>query len=211
MSRFLKHVGKNQYGSKVVIVFRELPDDKDNCLVVQSDALQEMYHDQLMRTVESNAAQATVDLYEVLQRQHFGDGGQMLNTLHQRGWLKKYSVDDIQVEPQPNRLAPLRLINEQIANGDVPVTEMPEPAKKVEDNPVLIDTDPNANKPAEVGSEEQQKSLAESKLLQARLMEDDAKTLREEAYKLDPDLKKGGRPSKKQVKKVAKAKAASEE
>ena len=38
-------------------------------------------------------------------------------------------------------------------------------------------------------------------------MEDDAKKLREEAYDLDPDLKKGGRPSKKQQKKVAKAQA----
>jgi len=40
------------------------------------------------------------------------------------------------------------------------------------------------------------KVAAESKLLQARLMEEDAKKMREEAYALDPALKKGGRPKK---------------
>jgi len=200
MAKFLKHVGKNQHGSRVVIVFRELPDDTEHCLIVQSDRLMEMYHDNLMRTVESNAAQDTVDLYEVLARSRFGDGGQMLNTLHERGLLQKYSVDDIIVEPLPNRTAPLRIVNEQIRNGDAPkapvAAEAPAP---VVDNPVVIDTGAN--------SEEQQKTLAESKLLQARLMEEDAKKMREDAYALDPDLKKGGRPSKKQAKKVAEAKA----
>jgi len=215
MSRFLKHVGKNQYGSKVVIVFRELPDDPEHCLVVETQTLNEMYHDNLMRTLESNAAQDTVDLYEVLSRSMFGDGGQMLNTLHQRGLLRKYKIDDINVEPMPNRSAPLRTVNEQIRLGKGEEA-MPSHAetldKVVSDTGVSVDTAPATPvvptpEAVEVGSEEQQKSLAESKLLQARLMEEDAKNLRDEAYKLDPDLKKGGRPSKKQVKKVAKAKA----
>ena len=202
MARFLKHVGKNQHGSRVVIVFRELPDDEEHCLIVQSDRLTDMYHDNLMRAVESNAAQDTVDLYEVLARSHFGDGGQILNTLHERGLLQKYSVDDINVEPVPNRTAPLRLINEQIRNGNAPEAPATEENEVKVDSPVVIDT-----QPIDTGSPEQQKSLAESKLLQARLMEEDAKKLREDAYTLDPDLKKGGRPSKKQAKKVAKAKA----
>ena len=185
----------------MVIVFRELPDDPEHCLVVQSDTLKDMYHDQLMRTVESNAGQATVDLFEVLNRSHFGDGGQMLNTLHNQGLLRKYSVDDIFVEPWPNRTEVLRRVNDQIRDGDVPQADAPAPAPQVQESPVVVDTQP------EIESEEQKKSLAESKLLQARLMEEDAKTLREEAYKLDPDLKKGGRPSKKQAKKVAEAKA----
>lgn len=206
MARFLKHVGKNQYGSKVVIVFREVPEDPDHCLIVESATLSDMYHDNLMRTVESNAAQETVDLYEVLSRSHFADGGQMLNTLHNRGLLKKCAVDDITVEPLPNRTVSLRIVNEQIRNGKNPLPQTtPAQAEVKEDNPVVVDTQPQ-EKPV-AGTEEQKKSLAESKLLQARLMEEDAKKLREEAYDLDPDLKKGGRPSKKQEKKVAKAKA----
>ncbi len=213
MSKFIKHVGKNKYGSRVVVVFRELPGDTDHALVVQSDSLMDMYHDNLMRTVESNAAQETNDLYEVLSRTHFTDGGQMLNTLHQRGWIKKVPVDDVIMEPLPNRTVPLRLVNESIATGGdiAPLAgeESTTETTAAEDNPVLVDTAPQAT--PDVGSEEQQKSLAESKLLQARLMEEDAKKLREEAYTLDPDLKKGGRPSKKQAKKVEKVKAKVEE
>ncbi len=98
MARFLKHVGKDKLGRRVVVVFLELPEDPENCLVVQSDALSEMYHDNLMRTVESNAAQATPDLYTVLSRSHFSDGGQMLNTLHERRLLQKVPVTDISME-----------------------------------------------------------------------------------------------------------------
>ena len=191
MSKFMKHVGKDKLGNRVVVVFRELPEDPEHCLVVRSDALIEMYHDNLMKTVGSNTAQATVNLYEVLSRSHFSDGGQMLNTLHERGLLQKVPVTDIKMEPLPNRQVPLRDVNKAIAEGNIPEApaEVAEAQTPV-DSPVLVDT-----------------SLAESKLLQARLMEDDAKKLREEAYDLDPDLKKGGRPSKKQQKKVAKAQA----
>jgi hypothetical protein len=211
MSRFLKHVGKDHLGKRVVVVFRELPDDPEHALVVYSDSLMEMLHDGLMRTVESGPAQNTVNLYEALQRTNFADGSQMLNGLHQKGLLRKVKVDDITMEPMPNRTVPLRTVNEQIANGDVPATPAPEAAPEAVDNPVVVDTDPNASKQPEEGTEEQKKSLAESKLLQARLMEEDAKKLREEAYGLDPDLKKGGRPSKKQAKKVEKLAKESEE
>ena len=210
MAKFLKHIGKNKSGSNVIVVFRELPDDPEHCLVVQISSLSDFWHDNLTKTVEGRQAQETVDLYEVLQRTSFGDGTQMLNGLHQRGLLRKVSVDDIEMQPMPNRLVSLRTVNEAIREGKGEQV-MPTPAPEVDapkvDNPVVLDTDPSVSKQADVGTEEQQKSLAESKLLQARLMEEDAKALREEAYGLDPDLKKGGRPSKKQQKKVAKAQA----
>lgn len=209
MVRFLRHVGKNHLGSKVIIVFREIPDDPEHCLVVESQTLPDMYHDNIMRTLESSSAQETVDLYEVLARSRFGDGQIMLNALHNRGLLKKCKVDQISVVPMPNRSAPLSEVNKQIREGkgeEALPTESASEVSEVVENPVIVDTQPTQEQPTE-GSEEQQKSLAESKLLQARLMEDDAQRLRKEAYDLDPDLKKGGRPSKKQVKKVAKAKS----
>lgn len=189
MSRFTRHVGTNHLGTKVVIVFRELPDDPDHCLVVETKTLSEMYHDQLMRVVDSQEGQKEVDLYSVLQRRNFGDGQIMLNALHNSGLLRKEHVDKIQVVPMPNRSAPLRDVNNQIRTdrGLKPVVKAPEGEAK---------TAPPA------GSDEQKKSLAETKLLTARLMEEDAQKLREEAYTLDPSLKKGGRPSKVQKKKA---------
>lgn len=214
MPAFTKHVGRNKHGSKVVVVFREIPDAEDHCLVVLSDSLMDMYHDQLMREVTSKEAQNTVNLYEVLERRTFGDGLQMLNGLHVKGLLKKYPVSEITMMPMPNRIVPLSLVNDQIA-GKIPadatgtqVVEGENTAADIAadinagDTGVSIDTEAGLVKPVVIGKvtgqtdEEATKAAAESKLLQARLMEEDAKKMREEAYALDPALKKGGRPKK---------------
>ena len=214
MPAFIKHVGRNKHGSKVVVVFREIPGAEDHCLVVHSDSLMDMYHDQLMREVTSKEAQATVDLFEVLERRTFGDGLQMLNGLHVKGLLKKYPVSEITMMPMPNRMVPLSLVNDQIAGKipadatDTPVVEGEKTAAdiaadvNVNDTGVSVDTESGLVKPVVINKtagqtdEEAQKAAAESKLLQARLMEEDAKKMREEAYALDPALKKGGRPRK---------------
>jgi len=210
MVDFTKHVGRNKNGTRLVVVFREIPDDEEHCLVVETDSLSDMYHDQLLQEVDSRDAQATVNLYEVLQRRSFGDGGQMLNTLHARGLLRKYRVDQIEMQPMPNRLVPLSLVNEQIKNGSMEseapeelkvAAEAVETAKAVDDTGVAVDTEaglvnPTTVAPVTVGEEVDSKATGESKLLQARLMEEDAKKLRKEAYELNPDLKKGGRPKK---------------
>ena len=222
MVDFVKHVGRNQYGTRLVVVFREIPGAEDHCLCVESDSLGEMYHDQLMREVKGKDAQATVDLFKVLERRHFGDGQQMLNGLHNKGLLRKYKVTDITMVPMPNRTVPLDLVNKQIKGEDVSEYEVKSgdvvDVKEAVENPVVVDTDrglaqtkvePVQLNKVEVGSDGA-KAAAEGKLLQARLMEEDAKKMREEAYALDPDLKKGGRPSKATKKKAEKVKAKSE-
>lgn len=226
MAEFKKHVGRDKNGTRLVVVFREIPGAEDYCLCVQSDALMEMYHDQLLREVDSRDAQATVNLYEVLERRHFGDGQQMLNALHNMGKLQKYPVSDVTMMPMPNRPVPLALVNAQIKGEGVEEVArqmgLEAPAqqtsvttedveKEVVNEGVSVDTEAGLVKPVEVapvtvGENTDTKAAAESKLLQARLMEEDAKKMREEAYALDPSLKKGGRPSKKQQKKIEKAK-----
>lgn len=211
MVDFTKHVGRNQNGTRLVVVFREIPDDEEHCLVVETDSLPDMYHDQLLKEVDSRDAQATVNLYEVLERRSFGDGGQMLNTLHSRGMLRKYKVSQIEMQPMPNRLVPLSLVNEQIKTGTMESEEKSEEtkvaadsvetAKAVDDTGVSVDTEaglvtPTEVAPVTIGEDVDDKTAGESKLLQARLMEEDAKKLRKEAYGLNPDLKKGGRPKK---------------
>ena len=220
MTAFTKHVGRNKNGTRLVVVYREIPSAEDYCLCVETDSLMEMYHDQLLREVNSRDAQAKdcVDLFKILERRHFGDGQQMLNGLHQMGKLVKYPVADIEMMPMPNRPVALSMVNEQIKTGKVSVAEAAN--VKAEDvipeapvtEGVSVDTEAGLVKPVEVapvtvGNDVDSKAAAEGKLLQARLMEEDAKKMREEAYALDPSLKKGGRPSKKQQKKVAEAKS----
>jgi hypothetical protein len=211
MPEFKKHVGRNKNGTRLAVVFREIPGAEDYCLCVETDSLSDMYHDQLLREIDSRDAQATVDLFEVLTRRHFGDGQQMLNALHNKGLLRKYPVSEIIMVPMPNREVKLQIVNEQIAGTlkesdhaeEASVTNINEVVEKASaDTGVSVDTEAGLQKvevkKVEVGTVggDDSKATAESKLLQARLMEEDAKKLRNEAYTLDPDLKKGGRPKK---------------
>ena len=204
MAAFTKHVGQGPHGTRLVVVFREIPGAEDHCLCVESDSLSEMYHDQFMREVTSKEGQATVDLFKVLERRHFGDGQQMLNGLHNGGKLRKLKVSEVMMVPLANRPVALSIVNEQIKTGAI-ASEDSETTEVVADVPasgagVSVDTSAGLVQtvevtPVEVGGDDA-KSTAESKLLQARLMEEDAKKMREEAYALDPALKKGGRPKK---------------
>jgi hypothetical protein len=190
-------------GNKLLIVFRELPEDPNSALIVYSNTLSEMYHDQLMRVVDSDDAQKEVDLYPVLARRNFGDGLVMLNALHGKGLLKKVPVDNIKVVPMPNRTEDLRVINNQIRKEQgKPVLAAANTEKGIDSAIAAATGEAPVAAPAPVAetasnlSEDARKTLAEGKLTQARLMEEDALRLREEAYVLDPSLKKGGRPKK---------------
>ena len=210
MPAFKKHVGRNKNGTRLAVVFREIPGAEDSCLCVETDSLSEMYHDQLLREIDSRDAQQTVDLFKILERRHFGDGQQMLNALHNKGLLRKYPVIEITMVPMPNREVSLELVNKQIKGEDISdyETERDEVVEisKV-DSPVVVDTEAGLVKPplqavevepVAIGTSDANPAevAAESKLLQARLMEEDAKKMREEAYALNPALKKGGRPKK---------------
>ena len=49
MAQFIKHVGVNGQGKKCVVVFRELPGDSDSALIIPTEALPQLYHDDLIK------------------------------------------------------------------------------------------------------------------------------------------------------------------
>ena len=64
---FIKHVGRHSgTGQRLSVAFLQLPDDKENSLVVYSDSLPDRYHDDFMAAVESPESQEAPQLYEVL-------------------------------------------------------------------------------------------------------------------------------------------------
>lgn len=112
----LKHVGKIvTTGRKCLVVFRTLPGDAFNCLVVTTENLDDNYHNGLINLVEGNAAQTANEFAEVLARATFSDGTTMLASLHVKGLLSKVATD--QVEMTPNNGTSIRLaeLNQLIA------------------------------------------------------------------------------------------------
>ena len=140
--RHFKHIGELvDGGAKVVIVYRTVPGEADNCLVVGTKFLPDMYHNALMKAVESESGQQAEELGSYLDRQTFPDGTIMLKMLHNDNYIKKFKTKDIMVTfgtGDDGRIL-LNKLNELIAKEKgVKVTELmvdpdaPAPAPKAE-------------------------------------------------------------------------------
>lgn len=192
---FLKHVGRHSgTGQRLSVVFLQLPDEKENALVVYSDSLPDRYHDDFMQAVESPEGQASQNLYEVLSRKVFWHGTPMLETLHKEGHLQKVPTSAIIMMPNSNTSVPLNDILAQM--DDIEVVETPVNDTTQTPEPSQVDTN------VEESKQDENKQIAQNLMIQAQLLEQDATAKREEAYKYDPSLK----PVEKKVR-VTKAKS----
>ena len=91
-----KHIGKlKDSGANVAIIFRTIPEEPNNCLVVGPKFLDDTNHNALMRAIESQEAQQSFELGSYLTRTTFPDGTNMLAFLHQGNFLKKMPTKDI--------------------------------------------------------------------------------------------------------------------
>jgi hypothetical protein len=96
--RHYKHIGElADGGAKVVIVYRTVPGEADNCLVVGTKFLPDMYHNALMKAVESEGGQDAEELADFLGRQTFPDGTNMLAMMHNDNYIKKFKTKEIVV------------------------------------------------------------------------------------------------------------------
>ena len=117
--RHFKHIGElaDTSKAKVVIVYRTVPDEPNNCLVVGTKFLPDLYHNALMRAVESDGGQDAKELGEFLGRQTFPDGTNMLAILHNDNYIKKFKTKDVIVtfgNTADGKIA-LNKLNEQLA------------------------------------------------------------------------------------------------
>ena len=143
--RHFKHVGELvDGGSKVVIVYRTVPGEPDNCLVVGIKFLPDLYFNSLMKAVEGPAGQDADELADYLGRQTFPDGTNMLAMLHNDNYIKKFKTKDIMVtfgNTADGRIL-LNKLNEMIAKEKgVKVSEL-------QTDPDVKDTPPKAVKKA---------------------------------------------------------------
>lgn len=112
----IKHVGRFvKNGRKCLVVYRTLPGDAYNCLVVPTESVTDGYHDSLINLVESNAAQSSNEFAEVLARNIFPDGSVMLASLHKQGKLLKVPTDQIEMIPNTQQRIKLDELNLLIA------------------------------------------------------------------------------------------------
>ena len=112
----IKHVGRmvnNQ--RKVVVAYRVVPGEPENCVVVTTENLEAADHDALIKAVESDAGQQADEFAEVMTRTRLSDGRNMLAAFHTTGKMVKVSSADVEMTPDLRNVINLSELNEIIA------------------------------------------------------------------------------------------------
>ena len=173
----MKHVGIHG-DRKVAVMFRQVPNETENCLVVYTEALPEDTRQAVISCVESANGQNSISLADAAANHKTVQGESLLNTLHVGNFMNKVSTSEIMLTPNEATKVSLAEVNK--AMGDVPA----------------VPTNAPSTAPAQPGalSDEQ---IAASLRSQAATMQKEAERLLKEADELHPLPKRGrGRPPK---------------
>lgn len=129
----LKHVVKHN-NRKAALLYRQVPGEDHMCLLVYSDLLPRMIHDEVMKTLESAVGQQANDLADALFRNIMPDGQNTLNVLHINGMIQKVPCNQVIVQANAKsnvRLDELNEILNEMAQGQEAVQRLAELDAKV--------------------------------------------------------------------------------
>lgn len=185
----LKHIGRTVNNKrKVVVAYRVIPGDPENCLIIATENLDADQHDALMKTLESSMGQDAYEFAEAMARATLPDGRNMLAGLHYYGKLTKVPSDSIEMTPDSRSVINLAELNQVIATqkgvtvADLALQSANKPAEVPTSTPVAA---PTVNDGVLTDNE-----LAAQYRSQADALYKEAKRLREQAEELVPTKKK---------------------
>ena len=201
----LKHIGRNN-DRKVVVLFHTVPNEDHMCLLVYSDLLPRMIHDEIMRALESAPGQQSKNLADVLHRVPMQDGRNTLEVLHKEGFMKKVQTSQVIMTPTPAsqvRLDELNTILSKMSEGEEAIKQLAEMDSRIGMQTKKRDNTgrnvgepakaPQASVPAlqaginDVLTDEQ---IATQQLAQATRMKMEARSLIAEAERLEAESAK---------------------
>jgi hypothetical protein len=223
----IKHVGKHNH-RRVAIVYRTVPDEDHMALVVYTDALPQMVHDEAMKVLESEIGQNAKELADALFRTTMADGTNCLTALHKGGWLKKVPTNQVIVTPTAKstcRLDELNNLLQKIEDGGDAAATLADMDK----NRGIRGANPNVVEGREVGTPASLATrssdmfgdvaptaagdvltddvLANQRVDQAHKLEAEAKALLAEAKRLKQEATQLSQPKAKNVRATKKAAA----
>lgn len=185
----LKHVGrlvKNK--RRVVVAYRVVPGEPENCIVCVTESMSADEHDSLMKAVESPAGQEANEFALVMARSTIPDGRNMLSHFHRTGKMVKVPTSEVEMVPNRNTSILLSELNELIAQqqgvtvADLAVSDGSTPVKKQETQPVEESVEPTVTTNEPLSDED----LARQYRSQADALYKEAKRLRDQAEQLSP-------------------------
>jgi len=214
----IKHVGKHNQ-RRIAIVYRKVPDEGHMALIVYTDSLPMMVHDEMMKTLESDVGQQAKELADALFRTTMADGQNCLSAIHKGGWMKKVPTNQVIVTPTIKSTCRLDELNDIIDK----IEEGGEAAQRLADMDAnrgikgVIQEGRELGQPAKPftgttsadvsGGALTDTDLAEQRTVQANKMEAEAKALLAEAKRLKQEATQLSQPKAKNVGKTKKATA----
>jgi hypothetical protein len=122
----IKHVGRHN-NKKIVLLWRRVPNEAHMALVLYSDSLPRLVHDEVMKALESPIGQNAKELSDVLFRTTMADGRNALEVLHREGLIKKVPTSQVLITPTTKstvRLDELNDILDEMEKGEEAVKRL---------------------------------------------------------------------------------------
>lgn len=203
----MKHVGRIKANKrKVIVAYRVVPGEPDQCIIVPTENLMAEEHDALMKAVESDAGQQAYEFGEAMARNRLPDGRNMLAGFHATGRMVKVPTASVEMLPDSNTTIGLDVLNDAIAQNkgvtvaDLALSDKPRTdldTKKQPPKEDLIVEEFDLDAPAEVvqAAQAAQTEVLSDEELAAKYRSDadrlfkEAKRLREQAEELVPSKK----------------------
>lgn len=224
----LKHIGRHG-DKKIVVLYRQVPGEDHMCLVVYSDLLPRIYHDAVMKCLESAVGQQAESFADALFRNMMPDGINSLEALHKNGLIKKINTNQVIMTPTAANTVRLDELNEilnEMSKGEAAIKRLAEmdsslglgKGNKRRQEQQEVGVPPSSRtQPAQQSTNFDgvlsDADLARSRIAQAEMMKKNAATmmaeaerLTKEALDLDPTTNSNAGTTTK--KKTAKVKAA---
>ena len=209
----IKHVGRITHNQrKVVVAYRVIPGDPENCLIVSTESLSADEHDALIKAVESASGQSAYEFAEAMARNSLPDGRNMLAGFQKTGKFQK--VPTKMVEMTPNTITSVNLaeLNQIMADQKgVTINDLALKDEQGNTVPVRSSASDTQIDPAALYTNEQpattttttaasdgvlsDEDLAAQYRSQADALFKEAKALREQAEELVPTKKKSTKKS----------------
>ena len=180
---------------KVVVAYKVVPGEPENCIVVTTENLAAEEHDTLMKLVESAAGQEAEDLATAMMRTPLPDGSNMLARFHTTGKMVKVPTENVQMVPNRNTTILLSELNEAIAEQrGVSVSDLAEVdtvPTETTNTEAVVEAQPAVVSPTnDILSDE---DLASKLRSDADRLYKEAKALRAQAEELVPTVKKSSK------------------
>ena len=111
-----KHVGRiAKTKKKCGVVYRVVPGEPENCVIVITESLEAADHDSLINLINSATAQDSYELGEAMARSQLSDGSNMLARFHTTGRMQKVATNLVEMTPNNNASINLAELNNIIA------------------------------------------------------------------------------------------------